>query len=79
MADHRLLVIETVDPTTRVVDLSGPGPIGTGAGSDDYLCGGCGNVLIAKMRPGQVPSTLNGRLASTVIRCGRCKAANAIP
>jgi hypothetical protein len=79
MADHRLQVIETLDPTTRVVELSGSGPSGTGAGADNYLCGSCGNVLSAGMRPGQIPSTLTGQVASTVIRCGKCKATNAVP
>jgi len=78
MSDHRLQVVETLDPTTRVIDLSGPDPIMTATGPDNYFCGACGNVLIASVRPLRIPSTLTGQAASTVIRCGKCKVTNAV-
>ena len=71
MSNHRLKVIENLDPNIKVLDPSGPGPLVTGTGSDDYLCGACENVLIAKMRPGQIPSTM--------IRCGKCGATSVLP
>ncbi|MDP1749272.1 MAG: hypothetical protein Q8L22_07435 [Reyranella sp.] len=80
MSIHKLQVIETVDPNTRVIDFDGLGPLMRGTGSVSYLCGACGDVLIEKIlrelhplpvQPGQVPPT--------VIRCGKCRANNAIP
>jgi ribosomal protein S27AE len=80
MSDHRLQVVETIGPTIKIVELSGPGPIGAGTGGpDNHLCGTCGNVLIANVRPGQIPSTFIDHILQLVIRCGRCHSTNAVP
>ena len=79
MPDHTLQIFETLGAATRVIELSGPGPMGTGPGADNYLCGACGNVLIAGTRPGQIPSTITCEGVSAVIRCGKCQSTNGIP
>ena len=78
MAAHRLEVVPFPEDA-RGQGLSYiaprfPGPVIIGTSTEDYACGHCGEVILAKVAPGQVPN-----LAVKCFACGTCNRTNAIP
>ena len=57
----------------RVSPLFKDGPIFTGTGNIDYLCGHCGAVMYAKMNPGQIDGS------DAALQCPQCRGYNKLP
>ena len=70
----KLAVIPEPDPKERTIIKGGQKllanglPYFTGAGSLDYVCGGCGYVLLGNMAVGQIQNS--------VFECPRCHVYN---